>query len=326
MVSIAEVAAAAGVSPTTVSHVISGKRRVSRELIERVRTVMAELDYQPSQAARSLASGRTRILGLLVPDLARPFFAELATAVESVTSAAGYNLIIGNTGRDRERALAHIRMIKSRAVDGVIYAVGSAIDADIRQAVEGMPLVVVDDDEGPLAIPTLVSANQVGGEMAASHLSALGHSRAIVLTGADDVPAMRHRVAGFSTRWLEEYGGHLETAVTGVSESQMASIRQGAITCVFAVNDLMALDVLASLRRYGIKVPTQVSVVGFDDIPAAKHSWPPLTTVAQYPSELGEQAARKLLAILAGEPVEPTRDVLPVKLVVRESSAPLGHP
>lgn len=326
MVSIAEVAAAAGVSPTTVSHVISGKRRVSHELVERVRSVMTELDYQPSQAARSLASGQTRILGLLVPDLARPFFAELTTAVESVTSAAGYNLIIGNTGRDRERALAHIRMIKSRAVDGVIYAVGSAIDADIRQAVEGMPLVVVDDDEGSLAIPTLVSANYVGGEMAASHLSALGHSRAIVVADADDVPGMRHRVDGFSTRWLDEYGGYLETAVSRLSESQMAAIRQGMITCVFAVNDLMALDVLASLRHYGIKVPSEVSVVGFDGIPAAKHSWPPLTTVAQYPSELGEQAARKLLAILAGEPVEPTREVLPVELVVRESSAPLRHP
>ncbi len=334
MPSIADVARHAGVSSTTVSHAISGNRFVSPQVKSRVREAMSELGYVPSRSARNLALGRTHILGLLVPDVANGFFADLAKGVEHTAIEAGYNVILGNTGFDRGRELLYLEMVRSRAADGIVYAAGDdTAVSDISKAVGDIPLVMVDEDLPNATAPTVVSDNYDGGRQAANHLLGMGHREALVLAAAPELLSSSRRVAGFADTWQAGGGRAPQVAFTSFThEGGVQAVRNHRdllkarrVTAVFAVNDLAALGAIIEMRALGLVVPQDVSVVGFDDSEVTRYCDPALTTVRQDVSGLGEQATRLLVEALSGSrPVTPGRQVLPVNLVVRASTAPLN--
>ena len=329
MVSISDVARHAGVSPTTVSHALSGKRKVSDSVREKVRQAMAELDYVPTRAAQSLALGKTSVLALVVPDIAIEYFAELAKGVESVAMDRGYNMILATTGFDPGRESRYLEMIASRAVDGIIYASGAAVDEKARAALTGpLPVILVDEEVDGVSLPTVVSDNEAGGRIVAEHLLGLGHRSALEIQGAHAPVTSVRRSAGFTDVWRRS-GGVVTPAEGDYSaESGRAAVdahaqafATGEITAVFAHNDLMALGAIDGLRARGLEVPRDVSVVGFDDVSISRYSAPPLTTVRQDALELGTRAARTLLdALDAGDALVPGRVGLRVELVVRDST------
>lgn len=330
--SIKDVARVAGVSPTTVSHTLSGKRRVSDELAARVRAAMEELEYAPSRSARNLALGTTQIIGLLVPDIGNAFFAELAKGVEEVASREGYNVIIGNIGFDHSRGLSYLGMIRARAVDGIVYAAGSPVtDDEMSQVIGKMPLVLVDEVVSGSQAPLVTSENRRGGQIAAEHLLALGHRDAVVLAAPAELITGSDRVDGFVDAWVAGGGTVRHTAVGGfTAQGGELAIRDVAAmfhdriaTAVFAVNDEMAIGALRELRAQGISVPDQVSVVGFDDIRSARDVTPALTTVRQDMAGLGARAAEILLHLLSDSHNEPYGRTVPVQLIDRESTCRL---
>lgn len=332
MVSIADVAALAGVSPTTVSHTLSGKRRVSEAVRTRVEAAMRELGYVPSRTAQNLASGRTHVLGLVVPDIGNGYFAELAKGVERAAIERRYNVILCTTGFEHSRELAYLQMIRSRAVDGVIYAAGSPPStSELTDALGDLPLVLVDEEVPGAEATAFLSDNADGGRLAAEYLLGLGHRGALVLAGGDDLESSRRRVDGFRTSWAAGGGRPPAVAGGGFTEgggraavaAYLPRLRDGSLTAVFAANDLMALGAMDALYDAGLECPRDVSVMGFDDIGPARYTRPRLTTVRQDVVGLGSAAATALVDALEGESeLDLGRHILPVALVARESTGP----
>lgn len=335
MVSIADVASRAGVSPTTVSHALSGKRKVSESVRDRVERAMQELGYVPSRTAQSLASGRTRIIGLIVPDISNEFFAELTRGVEMAAVDRGYNVILCTTGFDHAREVHYLTMIRSRAVDGLVYAAGSPpTNSELGDILGNLPLVLVDEEVPGSDAPSFVSDNLTGGRMLAEHLLSLGHRRAVVLAAEGDLVSSDQRVRGFREAWTAA-GAEAPPVHTGSFTAEggrsaiaphISSLLADDVTAVFAANDLMALGAIEELEQHGVAIPTDLSVVGFDDITAGRFARPRLTTVRQNVAELGARAIEALVAQLDDAAYAPSapaeRTVLPVTLTVRESSAP----
>ena len=327
MVSIADVAEKAGVSQTTVSHALSGKRKVSDAVKRRVEEAMAALDYVPSRSAQNLALGMTRILAMLVPDIGVGFFAQLAKGAEAAAIARGYNILIGGTGYDNAREVQYLQMIHSRTVDGVIYTAGEPpSEAELSRVLGGMPTVLVDEEIEGAEHTSVVSDNEDGGRLAAEHLLALGHRSALVL-GVSGVIGSR-RARGFNAAWMLGGGEALEFSYGSVTAESgreciaeyVERIRNGEFSAVFAGSDLMALGAIERLRENGLSVPRDVSFVGFDDSPDARYSSPALTTVRQDVLGLGCRAVTMLIDELEGISVAGEHVVLPVKLIKRESA------
>lgn len=332
MVSITDVANEAGVSPTTVSHAISGKRTVSTAVKARVDAAMELLGYTPSRSAQNLALGVTRIIALIIPDIGNGFFAELAKGVERFAVDHGYNVLLCTTGFDHAREVKYLAMIRSRAVDGVVYAAGAPpTDSELSGLLGNMPLVLVDEEIAGANVSSVVSDNEFGGQLAAEHLLGLGHKSVLVLEASGNLLSSGHRVTGFSGAWSAEEGTSMSLATGAFTEEggrtavapYVEEMRSGGISAVFAVNDLMALGAMNEMRSCGIQVPEMVSVVGFDDIAAVRYSRPALTTIRQNVLDLGATATKVLIETLEnkGEPLG-RQIVLPVELIIRESSAP----
>jgi LacI family transcriptional regulator len=333
-VSISDVASWAGVSRSTVSHVLSGKRPVSQVVQQRVREAMKELGYAPSRTAQNLAWGTTRTLGLLVPDIGNSFFADVAKGVEQASIERGFNVLLCNTGWNSERELFYLETLKSRAVDGVVYAAGAAPPTShLVNLLAGVAVVAVDEELGELAQSTIVSDNWAGGVLVAEHLAGLGHRRAVVLGANPQLASSMQRVDGFSATWTQLAGrtpevvaGSFEEVAGYRSAVDLAPrIQAGEVTAIFALNDLVALGALRALREAGLPVPAACSVAGFDDIYAARHVTPALTTVRQDAVGMGALAAEALLTALArvdaGGGALTGRRVLPVSLTKRETTA-----
>ncbi|KRC58557.1 hypothetical protein ASE14_18475 [Agromyces sp. Root81] len=336
MVSISDVARLAGVSPTTVSHALSGKRAVSDEVREKVHRAMNEIGYVPTRSAQNLALGSTRILALVVPDIGIEYFAELAKSVEHAAMERGYNLMLATTTFESEREARYIEMIKSRAVDGIVYAAGALLEDHERDALgSGLPLVLVDEEVAGVDLPTFVSDNEEGGRLAAEHLAMLGHRRALFF-GADHSPVTGlRRSAGFVKSWSAVDGTTVHDLTGDFTEpSGRAMVARhahrftsGEITAVFAYNDLMAIGVMNGLRALGLSVPDDVSVIGFDDSYAGTYCWPTLTTLRQDVVGMGSMAVNTLIDSLESkERLTPTSTFLPVGLVVRESTGKVPTP
>ena len=335
---IRDVARAANVSISTVSHVLSGKRPTSGATRQRVEDVIQRLGYRPNRVAQSLVWRRPFALGLIIPDITNPYFPALALGAEDRVREHGYTLVLGNSEYDSEREASYLELVRSQQLAGAIYCLGdemSPILAQIQRAVdEGLALVLV---HSPMpSVPTVCADNRQGGRLAAQHMLDLGH-RAIGIIGALPLDeGMADREAGFLDV-LRETGMAVDrTAVPSMyGNHQIEGGRQAAeellehvphLTAVFVLNDLMALGALEAVRASGRRVPDDVSIIGFDDIPFAALANPPLTTVGQPIRELGEQAADLLLTVIEeGVPPAEVRQphvLLPNELIVRGSTAP----
>lgn len=328
MSSIAEVARVAGVSVTTISHVISGKRPVSDATAARVREVMAELQYVPNHAARSLRSGRTRTLSILVPDISNAYFAELAKGAEDTAEEHGYNLVLCNTDFSPKREARYLSVAQGGAFDGMIYVAGAPLfRRKLMSLARSFPIVIADEEHEGVAAVTIVADNFKGGLLVGEYLAVLGHREALYVGGPEKLATSLERLAGFREGF--EAGGRVRATAPGDyrERSGFEAVRSHLeshgrdFTAVFAGNDLMALGAMNALVEAGITVPEQVSVVGYDDIHLASLIRPALTTVRQPVYGIGQAAAGQLILQIERENTGPrTRVVLDVELVVRDSA------
>jgi LacI family transcriptional regulator len=328
MVTLPEVARRAGVSPMTVSRVVNGSAGVSPKLRARVEAALAETGYMPNALARSLRARKTDTIALLLPDMTNPFFTTLAQGVEQAARTAGISLLIANSDEREDEEGRLVPMLLQRQVDGLLAIPAGPGDQTIRTCRErGVPLVIVDRRPHD-ASTDVVRADSEGGACELGRLLAsLGHRHMAALSGPSSVPTSIDRVAGFTRALVDEaglpapavlYGAY---SIEGGHAMALAAMRlTPRPTALFAANNFIAIGVLHALEELGLRVPDDVAVVGFDDLPQAMVTFPFLTVAAQPAMEMGRLAVEMLVARIA-DPDAPVRDVvLPTELVVRRSS------
>jgi LacI family transcriptional regulator len=332
MVTVSDVAKRAGVSTSTVSHVVNRTRFVSDELRERVLTAMRDLDYEPNAAARMLSLKRSNTIGLIVSDIRNPFFAFVARGVEDVAQEHGYTVLLCNSDEESSKEIACLKALRSRQVDGVLLASAGVANEYLSRLVDaGFPVVLVDRDLPGLQTPAILLDNEGAAHGAIRHLIALGHRRIAMLTGRGSISTTIERLAGYR-RALTEAGIQLDDGlvVSGESTSEGGAAAARAVldletppTAIFSGNNLMSIGALQAIAHRGLVVPDEIAIVGFDDFP---FPWsdafrPQLTTVAQPTYELGRRAAEMLVKQLRGASTQSAeRVVLEGTLVIRESS------
>ncbi|WP_405750201.1 LacI family transcriptional regulator [Streptomyces sp. NBC_00012] len=321
-VTIADVAREAGVSKTTVSRVVNAKGEVDGATAARVREVIAQLGYVPSSGAVGLARGSSRTVGMLVPSLTWPWMGEVLQGVVDTVEAADYGLLLFTCNRGAESVRRFTGQVSARAFDGLLVVEPeNTLDHLTALHRGGLPIVLIDDRGHHPEFPSVVTTNREGGASAARHLLAAGRTRPLVVTGPRHFGCVRDRLDGFRAVLptdLVVHGDFTERSGRLAVEQLLASGAQ--FDSVFAHNDISAAGVLRALRAAGRSVPDDIAVVGFDDIPMAEHTEPPLTTVRQPTRRMGETAARLLLSHLGGTPVPDAPVVLPTELVVRHSA------
>ncbi|MEV5203265.1 LacI family DNA-binding transcriptional regulator [Streptomyces sp. NPDC053720] len=321
-VTIADVAREAGVSKTTVSRVVNAKGEVDGSTAARVREVIAQLGYVPSSGAVGLARGSSRTVGMLVPSLTWPWMGEVLQGVVDTVEAADYGLLLFTCNRGAESVRRFTGQVSARAFDGLLVVEPeNTLDHLTALHRGGLPIVLIDDRGHHPEFPSVVTTNREGGASAARHLLAAGRTRPLVITGPQHFGCVRDRLDGFRTVLptdLVVHGDFTERSGRLAVEQLLASGAE--FDSVFAHNDISAAGVLRALRTAGRSVPDDIAVVGFDDIPMAEHTEPPLTTVRQPTRRMGETAARLLLSHLGGRPVPEAPVVLPTELVVRHSA------
>jgi LacI family transcriptional regulator, galactose operon repressor len=321
-VTIADVAREAGVSKTTVSRVLNTKGEVDVTTAARVREVIASLGYVPSSGAVGLARGSSRTVGMLTPPLNWPWMGEVLQGVVDTVEAAGYGLLLFTCNRGAESVEHFTSQVSARAFDGLLLVEPeNTLDTITAMHRKGLPVVLIDDRGHHPEFPSVATTNREGGACAARHLIATGRTRPLIVTGRRHFGCVRDRLAGFldvlPTGLIAE-GDFTEASGRLAVERALAGGMP--FDSVFAHNDLSAAGALRALRAEGRTVPDDIAVVGFDDIPMAQHTEPPLTTVRQPMREMGETAARMLLAHLGGTPAPDEPVVLPTELIVRQSA------
>jgi LacI family transcriptional regulator len=324
------VAECAGVSVTTVSHVINHTRPVSEELREKVLAAMDELGYQPNRLARSLRRGETHTIGMIVPDNVNPFFAEIARGIEDAGSGEGYSVILCNSDGNLEKELFYHNVLTAKQVDGILFvAVGASTEVIRSLQKRRMPLVVIDREVPDVAVDSVLIDNAEGGRQATRHLLDLGHRRIGCITGPSDLTPSAARVTGYRQA-LHEAGIAADEALVVRGDFMYESGHRAAHrllamddppTALFACNDLMAIGAISAAVSAGWQVPADLSVVGFDDVRLASFANPPLTTIAQPKYEIGVLAVTMLLERMQDYDMPPRRRQLDTHLVVRRSTA-----
>ncbi len=316
-----DVAAMAGVSVATVSYVLNGTGSVSTEVAERVRAVVDRLGYRPNSMAQAMRTGRTATLGLILPDLLNPFFPGLARSVDAVARKLGYCTFLADTNISPEVEEDVMRNFVRRGVDGVIWFPATQHDtfAEFRGKI---PIVVVDQDlpDYDLVLPD----HWRGGELQAEHLLASGRTRIGLINGPQSVDNMRLRregsvaaIAGRGTVVWEfeaEFDAQLSSEI-------LAALARREMDAIIAGNDLIALSAMQAMGAMGLRVPEDVSLVGFDDIDIARFIAPTLSSVRIQLDELGELAVHRLVQLITGPAEPPMRRIVDVALMGRGSVA-----
>jgi LacI family transcriptional regulator len=331
-----DVAEQAGVSKTTVSHVINDTRFVEEETKQRVLQAIAELGYRPSTVARSLTTNRTDTVGVIVSDISNYFFGEVLLGVEDVLRPLDYALNICNTAEILEREAHYLDLLMRQRVDGIIAAAASQ-RWDILGEIEThrIPVVFLDRCFEGLDRPFVGVDNRQGAYLGTRHVIECGHHRIGILAGFQRLTTMRERLAGFCQA-LEEYDillpqewvvtSPLSVAAGRTAMQQLLTLPERP-TAVFLNNNLLCLGALLAMRDLGLLCPEGVSVVCFDDHPWAAVSEPPLTVVRQPAQQLGQVAAEMLLSLINGEQPPQTRVLLECELIIRQSCcAPPSKP
>jgi LacI family transcriptional regulator len=325
---IKDVAKIAGVSTTTVSHVINKTRFVSENLSERVTHAITELNYQPYGLARSLRKKQSGTIGIVIPDNANPFFAEVVRGVEDKCFKSGYSVFLCNSDGEPAKERNYLKLLMEKGVDGlVLVSIGD--DRETMELLENreIPKVIVDREISGLHMDSVLVDNQQGGYEAARFLIELGHQKIGCIMGPSNVTPSGQRVKGFK-KALKENGLFLDESMITKGDFKsrggyegLKTLMQGNVvpTAIFISNDMMAIGALNAARELGVNVPERLSLVGFDDIALASLIIPNLTTVAQPKYELGETGAELLLKRINDRDRPESRIVLKTRLVKRET-------
>jgi len=305
MATIKDVAKHAGVSTSTVSHVLNQTRYVSEDITARVKKAVDEIHYAPSALARSLKLKNTRTFGMLVTTSTNPFFAEVVKGVERRCYEQGYNLLLCNTEGNLERLRFNIDMLLQKRVDGLLLMSDEIISQhlDIFARHKAVPTVVMDCGETHFPADKIQDNSYLGGYLAANYLIKKGHTQIGCITGPRGKRAPEKRLAGYkqamrdagltiNENWLAS--NNFECA--GGQQAFESILSKGALpSAIFVCNDMMAMGVLNSASRHGISIPDDLSIIGYDDIKIAQFFTPSLTTIHQPKFNLGRKAFDTLL-------------------------------
>lgn len=330
MSSIRDVAREAGVSTATVSHVINNTRFVSGEVRARVLDAIERCNYYPNAHARSLASGRSRTLGLVISDISNPFFPELVKSIETAAFEHGYDVILSSTNYDAERTSQYVRRFIERKVAGVMLMTSELDTALIAElARREVSVVFLDLGEPGPHMSNLRVNYEAGIDEAIRHLVSLGHRRISFMGGPEHLRSAARRLCAFSAsmkKYLPDAAAQIHQGdfklEGGARAARDLLTAREMPTALVAANDMMALGAMNEFRSAGLRIPHDISVVGFDDVAFASLSEPKLTTVCIPRAELGRRAVEALMTTLAHPDQQGTEVGVMTHLVVRESTAP----
>jgi LacI family transcriptional regulator len=325
---IRDVAQAAGVSPSTVSRALSMSELVNQATRERVQQAADRLGYRPNRAARGLITGRTGNLGLIVPDLANPFFPSIVKGIQARARQLDYAVFLADADEDPAAEPKLVRAL-AKQVDGMVLCSPRMAEEDLRAVSAETTLVMVNRRVGN--IPALTVDNAGGIRQATAHLRALQHGRIAWVGGPRDSwsnrerrRALRNATAAAGIQ-LVDIGNFVPQFEGGVAAADL--VVAAGVSAVIAYNDLIALGLISRLRARAISVPGEISVVGTDDIPLSGMSNPALTTVALPKEQAGRQSVDLLLSLLeGGDEAAPARRELPTQLLVRDSTGVAPFP
>jgi len=327
---ILQVAKRANVSTATVSRVLNGFPGVREKTLARVRRAIAEMNYVPNPNARSLRAGRTRMFGLIVSDVNNPFFPELIDAFEALASAKGIEVIFTHTNYDPKRLHNCIRRMVERSVDAIAVMTSEVEEESLKQAVHaGVPIVLMNQRKLEGRYPNIPVEYAAGFREALEHLLSLRHSDIGFIAGPHTLNSAQGRKEAFTTA-LRAHGIHVRTEWIATGDMRVEGGRTAMQrllslsprpTAVVASNDLMAVGALQAAEAARIRVPRDLSIIGFDDLPIASMVHPPLSTIRHPRREVASRAFDRLWRTVQGEEIAVAEPLQP-HLVIRSSTAP----
>ncbi|WML58053.1 LacI family DNA-binding transcriptional regulator [Neobacillus sp. PS2-9] len=327
MVGIVDVAKKANVSTATVSRVLSKPGAVRETTTQKVLQAIQDLNYQPNALARQLRRLETKTILVVVPDITNPFFSKVLRGLESVAVANGYQVLLGDTGNDVEQETGYLNILQQKKADGMVLLTARMDSQAIEEVSRCYPVVLACEYIEGSNIPTVSIDNISGARKASEYLIELGHERIGCITGPLDVVLSRDRLKGFYQAMAQ---CNLTVEPVLVQEGDftfesgfnlmMKFFALGVLpTAVFAANDEMAMGAIRAVKSKGLRVPEDVSIIGFDDVRFASIFEPALTTIAQPAFEIGEHAMELLMKLINKDEVMREQVILEDQLVVRES-------
>lgn len=329
---IRDIAEKAGVSITTVSLVLNGKElRIASATKKKIIQIANELNYRPNKLAVGLITKKTNTIGFIVPDISNSFFGELAKGAENEATNSNYNIILSNTNDNPDKDLEYMNILLDRGVDGIImvpsYTSAGENSKKCYQLMEQCqkPLVLVDRIKIGGKYTSLATDHEMGGYLATKHLIENGHQKIACITGPLGILNSRLRFLGykkaledhkiaFRPKYVEEGNYHVEDG-----EKLAINLFKQDITAIFAFNDLMAYGVYKAASRQGLRVPEDISVIGFDDLFYSGIMEVPLTTIHQPSYEMGEAAVRKIVEFLSNQNASNENVLYKPELIIRNS-------
>jgi LacI family transcriptional regulator len=334
MATIREVAKRAGVAPITVSRVLNNAGYFRQEIKERVEAAAAELHYVPNLLARSLRSNRTNTLALVLSDVTNPFWTTVARGVEDVANAHGFMVFLCNTDENEAKQAEYLSVVLRKRVDGVLLVPARSTPTDVQMIQkQGIQVVVLDRTVPGAQVDVVRGASIQGAYELVKYLLTLGHRRIAILAGPASVSTARERVQG-CLQALDEAQVPLAnrilldgeyTIASGYALAEAALAHSPRPTALFAANNFIAIGALKALQDHNLRVPDDLSVVSFDDLPTTLVVQPFLTVAAQPAYEMGQRATALLLQRIAQPVVTAYEDViLPTQLIIRQSCRAIG--
>ena len=328
---IKDIAREAGVSTATVSHVINKTKYVSDETRAKVQRAIEEFNYHPNAHAQMLALGRSNMIGLLVSDISNPFFPEIIKSIEAAVFAAGYHLILLNTNYEPERAIEYVRRLLQMKVAGIILMIAE-FDSSLIDEFKNKKTSVVFHDLGVVGekMSNIILDYAVGIDEAVRHLVSLGHSKIVHIAGSHEIYSAGVRQRAFVDAMKKYFPDEPELKIYegdfrfegGRHAAHQILSESDLPTAIVVANDLMALGAMQEFKAAGLRIPQDISIVGFDDISFASLSEPALTTVCSPRVEIGRRAFEALLLTMEKPRQQGLEIRIPTHLVERNSTAP----
>lgn len=329
MATMKDIARIAGVSTSTVSHVINNSRYVSEEMREKIMAVVRELDYQPSALARSFKLKETKTIGMLVTASDNPFFAEIVTAVERYCSRQNYQLILANTEGDSARLQKNLQMLIQKQVDGVLLMCSETHLSKPLELSFNIPTVILDWWPTELNADKILENSEYGGYLATKTLIQHGHQDIAIITGNLQKPLALNRLQGYKNalaeanlplreEWIIESHFNFNGGIEGMEKLLALAERP---TAVFACNDSIAIGAYQTAWRQGLRIPQDLSIIGYDNIALSAFLSPPLSTIHQPKNRLGKLAVQTLIERIKNPQKTDRTFQLQPELILRESIA-----
>lgn len=328
MSKIHDVAKRANVSIATVSRVVNpGRHKVNPETAEKVREAVKELDYRPNALARALQMKKTMTIGVIIPDISNHYYAEIVRGIQGVADRAGYNIILQNTDRDPDQIVKSIYLLREKIVDGIIFSGGTINGYEPLSALKELRDRVVVIGRHDVDFPAIMVDNIAGATLAVEHLIEVGHSRIGLIGWSESSTTANDRLSGYKNALAQNSCPYDQSLIcqgsltpeSGYNQAKILLSQENRPTALFAGNDQMAFGAIYAAIEMGLRVPEDLGVIGFDNIPLSSFFVPPLSTIAVPMSALGSDSMETLMGLIAGEQVSRIK-LHQTKLIVRKST------